>query len=61
MVGIQISKHQEQERQFFEFFRLLLCETVFDVLRQLAGPGVRIHEGGVCLHQKAVQGDHVVL
>ena len=31
------------------------------MLRQLAGPGVGVHEGRVGLHQQLVQGDHPVL
>ena len=38
-----------------------LSEAVLDMLRQLAGPGVWVHEGRVGLHQQLVQGDHPVL
>ena len=38
-----------------------LCETILDMLGQLAGPGVGVHEGGVGLHQQLVQGDDAVL
>ena len=36
-------------------------QTVLDMLGQLAGPGVGVHEGRVGLHQQLVQGDHPVL
>ena len=39
----------------------LLCEAVLDMLGQLAGPGVGVHEGGVCLDQQLVQGYDAVL
>ena len=38
-----------------------LRETILDMLWQLTGPGVGIHERSICLNQKFVQGNDPVL